>query len=134
MVTLSGNSQGMVGPDLPGKISPIMMQDDRLQALQAFHEEDPDDAFVRFALAQEYLKCGDIEQALRFFEGLVSDDPEYVGTWYHLGKLYQELGRREDAIRTYKQGVAIAGRQRDTHAQAELRDALMQIEGVGFDD
>ncbi len=118
----------------PGNISPVMMQADRLHALQAFHEEDPDDAFVRFALAQEYLKRGDIEEALRFFEGLVSKDPEYVGTWYHLGKLYQELGRSEDAVRTYTQGIAVAGRQRDTHAQAELRDALMQIEGVGFDD
>lgn len=110
------------------------MQTDRLQALQAFHEEDPDDAFVRFALAQEYLKRGDIEEALRFFEGLVSGDPEYVGTWYHLGNLYRKLGRTEDAIRTCKQGIAVAGRQRDAHAEAELRDILMQIEGVGFDD
>ena len=134
MVSLSGNFSRHGRPDLPGKTSPVMMQADRLRALQAFHEEDPDDAFVRFALAQEYLKRGDIEEALRFFEGLVSQDPEYVGTWYHLGKLYQELGRREDAVRTYTQGIEVAGRQRDTHAQAELRDALMQIEGMGFDD
>lgn len=110
------------------------MQADRLQALQAFHEEDPDDAFVRFALAQEYRKRGNVEEALRFFEGLVSKNPEYAGTWYHLGKLYEELGRKEEAIRTWTQGVAVAGRQRDTHAQAELRDALMQIDGAGFDD
>ncbi len=111
-----------------------MTQDDRLQALQAFHEEDPDDAFVRFALAQEYRKRGNVEEALRFFEDLVSERPDYVGTWYHLGKLYEELGRKEDAMQTWKQGVAVAGQQRDTHAQAELRDALMQMEGIGFDD
>ena len=111
-----------------------MRQNDRLQALRAFHEEDPDDAFVRFALAQEYRKQGNAEEALRFFENLISENPDYVGTWYHLGKLYEELGRKQDAARTWKQGVAMAGRQGDTHAQAELRDALMQIEGVGFDD
>ncbi len=110
------------------------MQNDRLQALRAFHEEDPDDAFVRFALAQEYRKRGNAKEALRFFEDLIAENPEYVGTWYHLGKLYEELGRKQDAMRTWRQGVAVAGRQRDAHAQAELRDALMQIDGAGFDD
>ena len=111
-----------------------MTQTDRLHALQAFHAEDPDDAFVRFALAQEYRKRGDGEEALRFFEGLASEQPDYVGTWYHLGKLYEELGRQEHAIRTYERGIIVAEQQRDTHALAELRDALMQAQGTGFDD
>lgn len=110
------------------------MTQDRLEALEDFYEQDPADAFTRFALAQEYLKRGRTQEALRFFEGLTADDPDYVGTYYHLGKLYEALDRKEDAKRTYRQGIEVAQRQRDAHARAELLDALMQAEGIGFED
>ena len=107
---------------------------DRLKALLSFYDEDPEDAFTRFAIACEYLKRGNNLDALAFFEELVSHDPSYVGTYYHLGKLYQQLGRTEDAIQTYRTGIQQANRQSDLHARAELQDALLQAEGVGFDD
>lgn len=106
----------------------------RIDALLAFLEEDPNDPFTRFALAQEYLKAGRTDDALAFFEKLIDEDPEYVGTYYHLGKLYERLGRREEARATYRAGIVVAQRQRDAHARAELQDALLKVEGVGFDD
>lgn len=106
---------------------------DRLKHLQAFYEEDPDDAFTRFALAQEYLKRDDTEKALSFFEELVDTDPDYVGTYYHLGKLYERLGRTEDALATYDDGIAVAREQRDTKNLSELQDAKLKAQGVGFD-
>ena len=78
---------------------------DRLAALLDFHRDDPDDPFTRFALAQEFLKRGDAERAQAFFEGLVRDHPGYVGTYYHLGKLYETLGQDERAAATYRAGV-----------------------------
>lgn len=110
------------------------MSSSRLQALLQFYEEDPNDPFTQFALAQEYLKAGDAQQALSFFERLASGQPDYVGTYYHLGKLYEQLGRKADAVATYRRGIEVAGRQRDAHARAELQDALLKAEGIGDDD
>ena len=110
------------------------MTQDRLEALKEFYEEDPTDSFTRFALAQEYLKRGDAEEALAFFEGLVEDDPDYVGTYYHLGKLYEQLGRTDEAKATYRRGIDVAQRQRDIKARAELQDALLMAEGIGLDE
>ncbi len=107
---------------------------DRLKALLTYYAEDPSDAFTRFALAHEYLKRNNTDSALSFFEALVQDMPAYVGTYYHLGKLYEALGRNADAITTYQQGIQVASEQRDTHARAELQDALMLARGIGFDD
>ncbi len=110
------------------------MSADRLATLLDYLRDDPDDPFVRYALAQEYLKRGDTAEALRFFEELAADQPEYVGTYYHLGKLYETLGRTPDAVRTYRAGIDAATRASDLHARAELQSALLEAEGLGFDD
>ncbi len=107
---------------------------DRLGALLAFYEEDPNDAFTRFAIATEYLKRDNKTEALAFFEKLVSDDPSYVGTYYHLGKLYELLDRKSDAIQTYQSGILQANKVKDFHARAELQDALLSAQGIGFED
>lgn len=107
---------------------------DRLAALQDFLRDDPDDPFTRFALAQEYAKRGNTAEALRFYEALVRDRPDYVGTYYHLGGLYRTLGRDEDARATFQAGIAVATEAGDTHARAELQSALLEAEGLGFDD
>ena len=106
---------------------------DRLDALHAFLKEDPEDSFTRFALAQEYLKRGETAQARAFFEELVEKDAAYVGTYYHLGKLYEHLGRTDEAVAIYERGIEVATEQRDAHARAELQDALLQAQGVGYE-
>lgn len=105
-----------------------MMAKTRIQSLLDFLAEDPHDPFVQFALASEYLKSGDEEAALHWFEKLVSAHPDYVGTYYHLGKLYTRLGREEDALRTFERGIEAATAAGDFHALSELRSARMEIE------
>ncbi|MDX1438435.1 MAG: tetratricopeptide repeat protein [Rubricoccaceae bacterium] len=107
---------------------------DRLETLLEFLHEDPDDPFTRFAIAQEYLKNGDFEQSVSFFEDLIRDHPDYVGTYYHLGKLYERTDRLENAQMTYRTGIEIATSKNDAHARAELQSALLESEEHGFDD
>ena len=110
------------------------MTQDRLALLLEFYEQDPDDAFTRFAIANEYLKRDEPRQALAFYEKLVADQPDYTGTYYHLGKLYERLGRRDDAVTIYQKGVDAARRQRNLKDLSELQDALLKAQGVDFDE
>jgi tetratricopeptide (TPR) repeat protein len=104
------------------------MSNSRINRLYKFLEEDPKDPFVRFALATEYRKIGDVQRALEWFEQLVEDRPDYIGTYYHLGKLYGELGRVTDARETFKKGIETASAIHDFHAISELRSAKVELE------
>ena len=106
---------------------------DRLAQLLAFRDEDPEDSFVRFALASEYIKLGRDSDARVEFERLVADDPAYVGTYYHLGKLYERLEEVSHAREIYRAGIEEASRQSDLHARAELQSALLELDGFGYD-
>ena len=109
------------------------MSTDRLEQLKTFYEEDSEDPFTRYALAQEHLKQGHTDRALALFEELVEKDPDYVGTYYHLGKLYERLDRTDDALETYEQGIEVAREQGAQKDLSELQDAKLKAEGVGFD-
>lgn len=106
----------------------------RLQQLIEFLKESPGDPFLRYALATEHLKLGRTEEALRHYEALVHDHPDYVGTYYHLGKLYEALGRKGDAVVTYENGMKAARNKRDMHALSELQEAYRLVTGEDDDD
>lgn len=100
----------------------------RLNQLLAFHEEDPNDSFVRFALASEYVKLKRWEEALTSFKELHLHDPSYVGLYYHYGKLLHRMGKPEEARQVYREGIEVATRITDFHARSELQSALLEME------
>jgi tetratricopeptide (TPR) repeat protein len=99
----------------------------RLELLKQMLASTPGDAFTLFALAKEYEKNGDTEQALSHYLRLYRESPEYVGLYYHLGKLYEKLDRHEEAVAVYKQGRMEARKAGDQHSFNELNGALIQI-------
>ena len=106
--------------------------DERLEQLRAYLAEDPNDPFLYFAIAQEHARAGRSAPALEHYHILTLRFPEYVGTYYHLGKLLEREGRREEAIDTYREGIKRAEDARERNAVRELREALQAA--IGFDD
>src|ERR1700761_7413419 len=110
------------------------MEPSRLEKLLEFLKNEPNDEFLQYALATEYLRLDDKQTALNYYEGLVANHPNYVGTYYHLGKLYEALNRKDDAIATYESGMKVARAARDNHAHAELQAAHREAAGLDDDD
>jgi len=92
----------------------------RLERLLEFSKTEPNDPFLKYALATEYLRLNNTEEALRYYLDLVDKHTDYIGTYYHLGKLYEQLGQQDDALRVYEQGIEVAKRIKDQHALSEL--------------
>jgi len=99
----------------------------RLQQLLKFLESDPGDSFLTFALAKEYELLDESEKALQHYLKLIGNDPEYVGTYYHLGKLYERQEAFDKAFFIYKKGMEIARKIGDQHALNELAAAKLNL-------
>ena len=93
----------------------------KLVQLEAFLAESPNDPFLHYAIALEHLKAGKEEEALRIFVSLTETHPSYVGTYYHLGKLQEQLQQLEAALVSYQKGMEVAEKLGDSHSLNELR-------------
>lgn len=100
----------------------------RLEQLLNMLQGSPKEPFILFAIAKEYEKADDKENALKYYNNLVTEAPDYVGTYYHLGKLHEALEQPEQAVSIYKKGMDIARAAGDTHTLSELAGAKLNLE------
>ena len=98
------------------------MQTDRIRQLKKFLEDEPQDPFLLYALATEYSKT-DKQEALRYYQKLLEEHPDYVPTYYHAAALFAELEETKKAEATYRKGLEKAQKAGDAHALRELQTA-----------
>ncbi|HEY4337824.1 MAG TPA: tetratricopeptide repeat protein [Puia sp.] len=99
----------------------------RIEKLKEFLEKEPNDSFVRHALALEYIKLGDVTTARRLWEDLLAHDPGAVGSYYHLGKLLEGIGETTLALEWYEKGMAAAKAAGEKRAYNELQGAYDEL-------
>jgi Tfp pilus assembly protein PilF len=75
------------------------------------------------------IKAGDEASARQLFEQLLSQDPDYVGSYFHLAGLIERTGDKDLAKQWYQQGMAAAKRAGDDHAYQELAAANEELSG-----
>lgn len=103
---------------------------ERIEKLKFFLQENPGDGFLKHALALQYVKMGDDIRAQNIWVELLEAQPDYVGSYYHLGKLYERKGEEQQAIKVYEKGMEMAKIANDNHAYNELKgtwEALAEL-------
>ena len=103
------------------------MNPDRVKQLEKFLQEDPNDAFSKYALALEYLHTNKLKTE-ELFDNLLKNHPEYIGTYYHAAALHSELGNLEKAESIYIQGIEKAKELKEAHALRELQTAYTNFQ------
>lgn len=104
------------------------MKNNRIEALLAMLESTPDDPFLHYALATEYLSTGEVEKARAGFEMLLRNHPEYVATYYHFAKILWAEGRTEEAIGLASRGAEVARKAGEKNALRELNILLEEMQ------
>ena len=102
------------------------MNNTRIDILKQYIIEEPNDPFNIYALASEYV-TEEPNTALQLYEELLKNHPDYLGTYYQVGKLYQSFQQTEKAKETFEKGISLALKQQKSKTLSELRTALNEI-------
>ena len=100
---------------------------DRVEKIKEMLAENPKDSFLCHALALEYIKVGNDSDARRLFESILENEPGYIGSYYHLGKLLERNNNISGAIAVYEKGLRKAKEAGDQHAYNELLAAYEDL-------
>jgi predicted Zn-dependent protease len=96
----------------------------RLAMLESLTASGKADAFAWYGLGMEYRREGRREDAVRTFEQLRAQHPEYLPTYLMAGQILIDAARPADAREWLEAGVQLARTQGNHHALGELESAL----------
>ena len=97
----------------------------RRQKLEQSLAEDPQDTFLRYGLALQCLREGDLEEGRVLLHALIADHPDdQVAAYQQLGQSYAESGETLEAVKILRLGIAKARARGDLHAASEMEQLL----------
>jgi len=100
----------------------------RRLALERSLEEEPGDPFLRYGLALQCLREGDLDEGRERLRVLIAEYPEeQIAAYQQLGQSYVETGDQADARVIFRLGIAKALACGDGHAAAEMQAFLDQL-------
>ncbi len=102
-----------------------------MSALETFEKmlaQGKDNAMLRFSLGNECHKAGRLEEALAHLRAALGFDSRYSAAWKLLGKCLAEAGRSQEALETYRQGIAAAQEKGDLQAVKEMQVFARRLE------
>jgi predicted Zn-dependent protease len=101
-----------------------MGNEKRLEMLRKIAASPEADSFAQYALAMEYRSSGRLEEALEAFRSLRTRDPEYLAMYLMCGTMLVGQRRTPEARDWFEAGLAVAKRQKNSHAVSEIEAAL----------
>ena len=100
---------------------------EKIEKLKSFLVSSPEDPFLNHALALEYIKMGNDPEAKNLFLEILDRDPSYIGSYYHLARLFERADEMANAKVWYEKGMIAAKEAGDGHAINELRAAFEDL-------
>lgn len=115
-----------------GKNAAMKNPEERLAYLKQLLAEDPQEAFIHYAICLEEKKA-DPFMALGSFEKLISEFPEYLPGYYQFALTLAETGMLDRAQQIASTGIILAQKIQDHHAASELKGLRQNILAGEFD-
>ena len=96
------------------------------QKLLEMLEKQPDDLFLQYALAMEYLGMQQSDKAQVLLRQIITADEHYVAAYYQLGLLLQQTDEAA-AVAIFEKGMQEAQAKGDRKTVNEFRSALDEL-------
>ncbi|MGC1275202.1 MAG: tetratricopeptide repeat protein [Planctomycetaceae bacterium] len=92
----------------------------RRSQIEELLKSDPDDVFLKYALANELLTEGDAPAALAAFDRVLAEHPDYVPAYFRKAQTLASEDQADAARELLERGITVARRVGDTHAAGEM--------------
>jgi predicted Zn-dependent protease len=101
---------------------------DKIAGLTEILAMDPKNSFARYGLAMELAGGGQTEAALKEFDTLLENDPEYTAGYFMSAQTLASAGRIAEAMHRLKDGIGSAQRCGNHHALSEMQAMLDELD------
>lgn len=104
------------------------MNEKRLAHLNQMLTADPEDPFLLYAIALEYMNGERLEEARTGFKSLMDRHPSYVATYYQYAIVLVKSGELEEAEKVLATGIELARKAGEMKTANELAMLLEDLE------
>ncbi len=101
---------------------------DKIAGLREILALDPKNSFARYGIAMELVNLGETDEALKEFDTLLANDPDYTAGYFMAAQTLANTGQRGQAIDRLKAGIACAARTGNRHALSEMQGMLDELD------
>ena len=101
--------------------------EDRVGMFIKVLEIDPKDQVANFGLGSIYLETGRYQEGLEPLKTVIEEYQDYSAAYLLLGKTWEKLSNQEEAIKTYKKGIAAASKKGDLMPLKDMQNRMNQL-------
>ena len=101
---------------------------DKIAGLKEILALDEKNSFARYGIAMELAGRGDTVEALKEFDTLLKNDPDYTAGYFMAAQTLANAGRTPEAIERLKSGINCATRTGNHHALSEMQSMLDELD------
>ena len=101
--------------------------EERVGMFKQVLEIDPQDQVANFGLGSIYLETGRYEEGLEPLKTVIEAHRDYSAAYLLLGKTWEKLSNREEAIEIYKKGIVAASKKGDLMPLKDMQNRMNQL-------
>ncbi len=101
--------------------------EERVGMFKKVLEIDPKDQVANFGLGSIYLETGRYQEGLEPLKTVIEEYKDYSAAYLLLGKTLEKLSNKEEAIETYKKGIAAASKKGDLMPLKDMQNRMNQL-------
>ena len=91
--------------------------------------QDPNDTFLRYAFALQFLRDGELSEGRARLNALIVDCPDEIAAYQQLGQSYLETRESDQARSVLRAGIQKALALGNAHAAKEMEGLLELLGG-----
>lgn len=103
----------------------------RREEIEKMLETEPNDIFLRYALAMEFDSEGQADKSLEIYKQLMQDETPHVPSYFRVAQILAGNGETDESRKVLREGIEIARNQGDFHAAGEMSELLQELGALG---